>query len=233
MPKKLKSLLPFTKKASSTDTSSPNKPSDVSESSTWCRSIYDTPLYKFIEVICDGNKSALIISGFPAAEQLDDAWNDIAREYAEKLGSTEHKLFLSLIKDITELKTTLYQIEMLVETLRKTYALPFAKMLNRISRTNYPFNPEDSEKYDKSLNSCLMRSKGLMLTLKLKEIQLDSLQAKFEKKEGAGPDRGYFENALITLSDHAHFHLNDRIMTSEFCLRLKNYTDHIESQKRK
>lgn len=232
MQKKFKSRWPFTKKGTSTDMQKqeqPLKPATLSYK--LCRSIHDTPLYKFIEALCDGNIHALTLEGNPPEAELQASWSAIMNEYTEVLGSVEQKYYLSLLKEATRLEMTLTQIHSLIEVLRNFWAKPLADQLNKISQTNFPFDPNNPEQYDKDLTRCYNRSRGVLLALQLKKDQLEKAAAKL--KGDQKPDRLYFENALITLSDHAHLHLTDRIMTSEFCTRLNRYTKFIESQPKK
>jgi hypothetical protein len=233
MPGKFRNRLPFTKKATTSNISEPPLPSSNSiPLSKWCHSIHDTPLYKFIEVLCDNNLHALVISGEVSEEELVESWEKILQEYTELIGNTDQVIFLSLLKETNRLEWTLNQIETLIEVLKKSYAAPFAKMLCKLLRVRFVFDPSDPEQYDKLLENCYRRSRGLYIDLKLKRIELD---AHIKKLSASGelPTREYFINALITLSDHSKSHLTDQMMISEFCLRLKRYAQYVKQLNQK
>lgn len=229
MQKKSQRRWPFTKKDTNTVSQGQTSPSSSTIIlSEWCQTIYDTPLYKFVEAFVDGNLSALVKQGNPLKEDLETAWQNILAEYSEAVGPTEHKLYLQLLKQTSSIKITLQQVDELIKTLRNYYAKPFADMLNKLVGSSYVFDPSRDD-YDKNLDRCKMRSKGFLIELNLKEAQLKSLESKLGANNQK-PDRLYFEHALISLSDHAHFHLSDQIMTSEFCTRLNRFTKYIDSQ---
>jgi hypothetical protein len=185
-----------------------------------------------VEVLCDQNLQALVLEGQPTGKQLMKSWETIITEYTEALGSSEHKYYIQILREVSRLKITLYQIDELVRVLRGTYAKQFADMLNKLLMTKFEFDPTKDD-YDKNLDRCLRRSGGIKLSLHLKQIQLEQAEKKLGAKGNSKPDRLYFDNALITLSDHAGFHLTDQIYTSEFCTRLNRYTKFIDSQKSK
>jgi hypothetical protein len=200
--------------------------------SKWCTSIHDTPLYKFIEALCDNNLFALVIAGAPQSYQLNDAWENILTEYSEAIGSTEHKLYLSLLKEITISQGTLFQIERVIELMYGFHTKQFAELLNKLLRVRFDFDPSKPKEYDALLSRCYNRSRSLVVDIKLKQIQLEVMEGKM-MKDGVAPTRLYFDNSLITLSDYAGFHLTNQIMTSEFCTRLKRYAQYIENKNKK
>jgi hypothetical protein len=233
MPKKFRSRWPFTKKDMNINTQEHPLPlSNITSSCRWCLSIHDTPLYKFVEALCENNLQALVISGTPSEKDLSEAWENISAGYAEAIGNSEQVLYLSLLKETTRTAWTLDQIEMLIDTLKKHYAKPFATMLCRLLRVRLEFDPANPDEYDKNLKGCWNRSRGLFIDLKLKKVQLDALVKKLAA-QGELPTREYFVNALIALSDHAGFHLTDLIMTSEFITRLNRFTKFVDQKNKK
>jgi hypothetical protein len=196
-----------------------------------CLSIRDTELHRFVAVMCDSNIHALIREGSPPEAELLSTWENIITEYSEALGSTEQKIYISTLKDASRTRWTLDQITRLIEVMKSYYAPALGSQLNALLYTSFTFDPEgDREGYEKMLKRCYSMSKGLKLDLDLKEKQLEDMEGNMK---GTTPTRDYFETALITLSDHAGYGLNNRMMTSEFCQRLNRYTKYCEQQKNK
>jgi len=231
MLKRTKKVWPFSKNQENTESVKHFTPiSTVTRSSEWYRSIYQIPLNKFIDVSVDGNLSSLIIRGFPSQIELALAWEEIKVEYADALGDSENKLFLSLNKEVAILTLTLKQIEVLINILSEIYYPEFVGELNKLLRINYDFNPDNVEDYRKKLKSCFNRSRSIKIEIDLKTIQLKALEEKHSSSK-APYTRKYFQSVLVTLSDHAKYQLPDSITVSEYCERLKRFNDYCEQMK--
>jgi len=200
-------------------------------SSRWYQNITELPLNRFIDVLVDNNYAALIVAGYPAQEELLLAWAGIQSEYADAIGDHEHRMYVSLFKEVTQLGLTLQTIEYLVEILEQVYDPKLGAMLNKLLLTTFKFDPADPEKYHATLKRCLMRSKGIKIDLELKRGQLKAMEKKNDET-GDKPSREYFQSILITLSDHAQYPIHDSITVFEFCTRIKRYTQYCEQAKK-
>lgn len=193
-------------------------------------SITDLPLRNFIEVLVDGNYARLIRSGYPGEIEIKEAWTKIMAEYSDQEGTHENKLWLNLMKDVAILETTLVQINTLVEILQQVYYEPFCQRLNSLLYTSFTFNPDQPEEYQKLLKGCLNRSKSLKIDLDLKRLNITAIEEKAQN-EGAPYTREYFQSILITVSDHAKYHITDSITVFEFCERIKRFNNYCEQVK--
>lgn len=200
-------------------------------SEKWYLHITELPLNRFIDVLVDGNYAALVITGYPRQEELLLAWAGIQSEYADAIGDHEHRMYVSLFKEVSTLAITLQQIEYLVEIMAQIYQPEFGNMLNKLLVTTFKFDPADPEKYQATLKRCLMRSKGIKIDLELKQGQLKALEKKNDES-GEKPSREYFQSILITLSDHAQYQIPDSITVYELCTRIKRYTQYCEQVKK-
>ena len=181
----------------------------------------------------DENLAALIISGLPTMEQLAAAWQNIAVEYADAMGTAEHKAYTAAIKDIARQKYKIKVIDDMVELLGVVYYQPFADRLNALSGSNFQ-NYEDRVKYMEELKRAHRRKSGLIIRLDLTEIRFAELIKKFTSNlEGKKTTREYYQSWLINLSDFAKYPINDQITVFEFCTRINRYQAAVESSKNK
>ncbi len=214
------------------------------------KTVHDLPLSKFIDCIVENNLSALIISGLPTEQQLHESWENIMNEYTEIIGTQEYRMYVQIFKEISLLKITLQQINAIAHKgtenldiddkdyfatgiLRLTYDEYFAKELNILLRTDCKFNWLDQKSYHAELDKCISRSKSIKIKIDLKNIQFEAIEEKNKNKSAAKIDRQYFTSILITLSDHAKFRIDENIKMSEYCERVKRFSDYCESMKSK
>jgi len=206
--------------------------------------IHNLPLNKFIDCIVDGNLSALTISGFPSPEQLSQAWDFILSQYSELVGTQEYRMYKILYCEVSILKITLDQIRILaakgnnqgekVGILRMIENDFFASELNKLLNMNCKFNWADQKNYHEELDKCVRRSKALFIQYELKTAQFKAIEKKNQAKPGAKMDRQYFVSILVTLSDapYTKYPITDNIKMSEYCERIKRYSDYCETVKK-
>jgi len=205
-------------------------------SAKWYQHITEMPLSKFIDCMVDDNIYALVITGHPSIEQLQLAWAQINQEYADVMGDNEHRMFVSVYRDIKVLETTLKLIHWLVDQLREVYYVEFANRLNALLNTRFKFDHTKPEQYFNELTRCINRSKGFKIDLDLKLAQFEVMQkSRKEQGEGKKPSREYYQAILITLSDHVKYPVSDSITVFEFCDRMRRFNDYckqVEKMKR-
>lgn len=222
------------------DTSSSSQPQQTpsnqeSQSAKYYQSITSLPLNKYKDCYINDNLSALIISGQPTILELTTAWVKIVQEYADKAGNDEYKLYLKLFKDIQLINCTIQQVKICAEQLEMVTLLPqgvpekdsyrdiWSKEINSLLQTTFVFDFNNIELYKRNLQRCINRSKGIKLELDMVTARYEVIKQKYEN--GKKPDEQYFDAILITLSDHAGYHLTDAITVFEFCERLKRLND--------
>jgi hypothetical protein len=196
-------------------------------SAKWYRHITELPLNRFIDVIVDDNFAALIITGYPPIEELIQAWGQIKGEYADAIENHEHKMYVSLFKDVSILALNLQTINCLLEMLEQIYVPQFVTAINKILNTSFQFEPGDPVKYTATIKNCRMRSKAIKINLDMKQMRMDAMQEKGDEP-GAKATRGYFQSILITLSNHVKYPVQDSISVYEFCDRMKRYNRECE-----
>jgi hypothetical protein len=181
------------------------------------------PLSRFMDVVVDDNYAALIITGYPPIDELIQAWDQIKGEYADAIEHHEHKMYVSLFKEVSLLALNLQTINCLLEMLEQIYVPQFAASVNSILKTSFQFDPADPSKYQATIKNCRMRSKSIKINLDLKQLQLDAMQGKGDEP-GKKPTREYYQSILVTLSNHVKYPVQDSISVFEFCDRMKRYS---------
>jgi hypothetical protein len=196
-------------------------------SGKWYHHITELPLSKFIDCTVDNNLFALVRTGKPTNEQLEQAWEQISQEYADAIGDTEHRMYVSVYRDVKVLGTTLQQIHWLIAQLKEVYFSGYANRLNNLLKTNFKFDYTNPAQYFNELSRCINRSKGIKIDLDLKMVQFEVMQkSRQQQSEGKRPTREYYQAILITLSDHVKYPISDSITVYEFCDRMRRFSDY-------
>ncbi len=200
-----------------------------SPSGTYYRSIVKLPLHKYIDCAVNSNYAALILSGLPSEQNIMLAWLEIQQEYADAVGDFEHKMYLSLVKEVTELGATLSQVGVCAKVLRaaflkqnqvgvKAYIEFFKTELNVLPGADCDFDLTDANDFEKDIRMCESRSKGIFISFELVNINLKGMKG---KQTGEKPTYEYFQTMLIALSDMSGYHLTENITVLEFANRIK------------
>lgn len=226
---------PFTKKGSTISTAEQMKRS-VGDYQSWSiyQSITELPLSRWIDLTVDGYLKALIKEGIPPENELHRAENELRIQYADAIGDGEYRVYVGVIKEITDMELILSQVHSLVRTLKDVYIPLFVKQLNSLLKTSFVFDVNKPEEYDKLLSRCINRSKIYNLRIDLKKIELEKLETKYKGKSGKAT-REYYMGLLISLSDHAGYPITDNISVYEFCERIKraNKINELQNLKQK
>lgn len=196
----------------------------------------ELPLSRFIDCIVDDNLHALVISGNPTTEQLSQAWHTIRIQYADAMRDIDYISFARLNREVAQLQMLNSQIQIAITELKNRYTIQFHRALNELLKYKFHLDVNNPEAYDKELRRATNRSKGNLLELRIKEITLNSMLEKMANK-GHVMTREYFQQTLITLSDHAEYRLRaDDMTVFEYCdrvRRLNTYIDSMQPKKRK
>lgn len=223
---------PFIKKRSTTSTATTTLPSlkDI-PSPKWYRSITELPLSCFIRVVVDENLHAIVISGNPDDMDLLHTWGDIQMQYADAMKDNEHKLMISLSREVQKLSITIDQIHIALDNLKHRYVKEFADRVNKWLQSSFKFDYHIPGDYDNDIERAYRRTKGLKLDLDLKLMAYDAMKTKFASSDKKFT-REYFQGILITLSDHVKFPVTDSITVFEYCDRVRRLNEHIDYLKK-
>jgi hypothetical protein len=195
------------------------------------RSIYDLPLSRFIDAHVDGNLYALVISGVPTEIDLLEAWQDINLQYADTMKNKEYRAITILHAEIAREEILYNQILMLLQELKYWYHDRLKNALNRLLRTRYSLDVSNPEEYDKELGNASNRTKGIMLNIKLKKLELETVEAK-TGGERTAPDKQYFYSTLLTIQNHFKRTMRiDEISVFEFCEQIRRLNEEYDQLK--
>ncbi len=200
---------------------------ETSPSAILYRNIVDLPLYLFIDAMVDDKIHSLVISGHPSEHELMEAWGEIVVQYNEAMGSADARMHFSLYKQILQKKIELKQVIEAVNILRIEYVPKILNFLNGLFYVNVTLDPADREAYENKLVSFLNRSRGIVLAIDMKTLQLDAIEKK-NSGNAKKPDRKYFQSWLLNLSDHAKYEITDNILTFQFTERVRRYNSYVE-----
>lgn len=176
----------------------------------------------------------LIISGEPTDEELASTWNDILQQYGDAIGSIGNDRKKSLIKLIAKDQIRIEQIHQCISILSSYYVPYFARRLNELLHVKFSFDVTRPAEYDKELQRCINRSKGLSLDIQLNQMTLEGLIQAAPKEPDVKITRQYFDNILLSLSDHAGYEISEEKMTVyKFCERIRRFNKYWEAKKNK
>lgn len=195
------------------------------------RSIDKLPFNKFVDCICDENLQPLIISGYPTHSQLQVAWTNIIQQYTEAIGNLEFSIYKKLYSVVSELSLKYDQIICLCGKegiLKVAYSRYLCNELNKLVNASFTFDYKDWDSYQMELARCEKRGAAIKIQLDLKLLQLYAIK---KKSEGVDEkqDRAYYISIMIQLSNYAKFIIPETITLFEYCQRLKQYKQYIDS----
>jgi hypothetical protein len=179
------------------------------------------PLTNYVNCLVNDNLYALVIEGQAGADVgvLQMAWLGIQQQYADAVGDSEYSHYLTLYRDVHVLNAKYEMVKEILNLMQVHYDDRLAKIINDELSTSFVFDWNNQEEYNKTIQRCINRSKALKLRMDMVKASYEAIQSKFE--QGKKPDRNYFQSILITLSDHAGYHITDQITVYEFCDRIK------------
>ncbi len=224
MPGKNKKQWRFIKKGTSTSSAQQPLPSSMGTPS-WSiyQNITELPLSRWMDLTIDGYTKALVKEGNPPADALIKAEHQIRIQYADARGDHHYRMYINLMNEIGVLEISLNQINFIINTLRTVYQPLLAKELNILLTTSFVFDVKNAEAYDKMLDRCANRAKGIKINLDLKTIAFKKLEEKYQTGANTNATREYYMGALIVLSDDAGYPLPDSITVWEFLERVRRY----------
>lgn len=196
----MEKLWPYIKKVLSGSIAQPTKQEkEVLDTPNLFQSIAEISLYNFLNCHVHGKLSYLIISGKATQEQLENCWQKLYEDYVYAIGDNEQRLYLRLYREVAELATKIHVIRRLIEILYNYRVKAMENMLNEELKTNINFDPSKPAEYDKSLQKCYNKSKGLIIQYDLKNIQLKSIEKNQNKGKNEKPTWEYFAGMINVL----------------------------------
>lgn len=183
----------------------------------------ELPLSRFIECLCEGKYSVLLIEGDATEEQLKEAWDALYNEYLDATAKNGSNDVMTLLNEFDALYYKYAVVEKCVEILRWYNDDRLIAILKERG-FNFPFDDSNVEQYLKDLDRVMTRSKKFLVDMEIRRKQLDAIQ---KANSGAKIDRAYFDTILVTLSKFAGYHVNEEVITvSRYVALLNMYINH-------
>jgi hypothetical protein len=184
----------------------------------------------FIRCVCDGDYSALIISGKATTEELTEAWVLLLSEYQELKGEGIERIEqVKLSRDIWKLRNHLQLVDTCVQFLAERYSESIAASLRQLG---YSFKPTDKTplSYIPLLNSIINKTKLKYVQLKQLVIHLEAELEKVQPKTS----RESFETTLIAIEEMQKCTYDfERLTVSKFIALEKKLNRQIELMENK
>lgn len=205
---------------------SAGKKTAVSEKSKQLYSLYDTcdkcPLRAYIEMMCNDNLKALVISGNPDEETLKKAKTDLLMEFSELCGN-EHSLILSnTLKSMYLNKSYLQGFRLCIALVYEGKYNPVINYLKSIGiNANEPKTGKDVDSLIKMIEG---RSKDKARRLKEDQRKYESLNR--GEVEKITPQ--FYYEQLAMLSRHTKFRIDTNITLSEYAAYLNDFKKYIK-----
>lgn len=188
-------------------------------------SCYDCPLKVYIEIVCNNNLDALIISGNPPKEVLEDTYNKIISGYAELSGSSMATRYNVLLKDIYSYRSQIIGLTLCLQILPITPDAAVGNLSKLGMRCSIPENNEDMEDLIRKIDS---RIKDRSIRMKKAQKEFDSIQ-KSNKSGAITP--GDFYDQLAIISRWAGFRISTDITLAEYVVYIKQMSEYVEQSK--
>jgi hypothetical protein len=198
------------------------------------RSIHKLPFSVFVDAICDGELSGLLISGEATQQQLTAVWEDLLMEYQDVIGGDENEYINDLYKRAYKDEILFLHIDTILSVMQERYVPKFANYLRQFVAPDLKFDVTDPEGYERDLKRCTVRlpAKKLILQETLKELE-DELNRRASGSTEK-PKRDYYTKVLINLSDHAGYAVKEHDITVyEFCERVRRLNAYIQKSQTK
>lgn len=178
--------------------------------------IYDTcdkcPLWAYISLVCDDDLSALVISGNPPREVLEDAKINIIHEFAEASGSAGMTLVASVRKEYYLSRTHILGLGISVQAIRSgDHEAAFEYL-----RKHGIMPSDDTNAIEKLIGQVENK-------ISLKKVSMERAIKRMESSIGNNkpPARDDFEDQLVIISKHVGFNLDSSITLRRYAGYIK------------
>lgn len=201
---------------------SPDSPSQCSLHQT-CKTL---SIARFKAAYCNNNLNALVISGEPTADQLQDAWNEILFEYASLFKTEESEYVFSLRKEIELLKLHITTVDYSVYTLQLHFfdnGSTDNDIINQLVELGYEVTADTSDPvaYINQLKRCVSLCKTNVFDLEQLEKEYERAQKTTGGKKITEED---FDANIVMVSKYMHYPIDeDTVTIYKFTVMFNNF----------
>ena len=191
--------------------------------------LYDTcdkcPLRVYIDVICNDNLSALIVSGNAPESALLECRSDLVSEFNELSGNGNSSAMVSMIKNIQLYRAQILGFSIAAELLafgRTDAAFDFLNN-NGVSVGGLPETEQEWMKIGRKIES-----KIRLLRIKIRDESRRQRELA-DRNNGIRPTIKDFNDQMVALSKHVGFRLTKDISLAEYAGYLKDYKNELNN----
>lgn len=163
------------------------------QSNTFYSSAYTCPLTVFIDLVCDDNIQALVISGTPTNEELEEARISIINKYYEISNNEESSSIYNETRNYYKLRNQITGFEVCLKLVcLERYENCISFLCDNGLKCKAPEDEKQKEKLIKKIDMLL---KSKLIKLKESSNKINKKGTKTEK-----PTREYFNKLIVTIS---------------------------------
>lgn len=198
------------------------------------KTIHELPFLVFKQIMLTQDLSLL---GGEDPLEREGVWQALMEQYAEALGEKDQDGYLAARRELLHFETQQYLAETLVHLLKDVYVVRWGNLLNKISGSQFKFDPHNREEYFGLLERSLKRCKGTVgLQISIAREKLRELEKKHEGTD-LKPTEEFFQKVLLNLHEFSNWQFsNSDLTTYQYCELVRRYMQHLdylEAQKQK
>lgn len=215
------------KKHISTGKSAGQKPENPEPSGS-SYTLYDTcdkcPLSVYIDLVCNDNLRALVLTGNPPEDVIQEAKMGLLSEFHELSGDARSASVTNSLRLIYGYKAQILGLVLSAQLLPGPDKEQIAGHL-RQNGIRIKSIPEDEAGLRSLVQRIESRIKNLQTRLKEEVKRYNAMQS---RSAGQAPTPDLFNDQLVLLSKHVGFHLSKTITLAEYAGYLKDYKTSIK-----
>ncbi len=187
----------------------------------------------FIKVIVTQDLNHLIISGAPSMEQMSESWEKVLEAYLDDTCTDDDRYLMDLVATSSLLEFQITKAELILKYLNFRHDPDMIAMLKKMGAATrgYPKAGSSNEKrvWRKSVIANVRRWKHNLIEAE-QEIERLTPTTTGEAKPIMA---SYFDDIFAKLSQHYHFHIDEKITTvSRFLAYYRDYKNYLLTLKR-
>lgn len=189
--------------------------------------LYDTcdkcPLSVYIDVVCNDNNKALIVSGNPREDALTATRMNLIMEFSELSGNEYTDRYHSVIRQIYSYKSVINGLNMAMNLVALGR---FDVSIEYLNKNGVPCKAPNTDKESEML---LKKVQGVIKGKLVKYMEVCKKYESINKESSSvAPTPQYYTENLIMLSKHIGYKLDKSITLAEYAGYIKDYKQHIE-----
>ena len=186
------------------------------------RSFTEIPLENFITCFCDNDLTALIISGNPTQEELEEAWAPILESHGQKADDPEQKEVALHTRDYNRMITKCNAIQMLVKAIVFIPHKPWIEELKKLYGMPIELDPKNPGQFERGIKTILAR-----VARWSDDAESIRKEIKASQPQGAvKADRDHFDQLMVAVGEVNKYYIDPKKVTAnQFFIMVRNLRD--------